>query len=210
MTDVLHVSLREETGTSRVRRLRRQGLIPAVLYGHGEANVNLSVPTSELVAIIRHGHKMVDLSGGVTEKALIRAVQWDTYGSHVLHLDLNRVSETERVVVTVPIELRGEAPGVKLGGQLDHHLFDVEIECPAGEIPEKLSVSLKELGLGAVITVGDLALPEHVAMQTSADTVVVSCHAPTAEMEEELAEAAGAAEPELIGRKAEETEEESD
>ena len=101
--------------------------------------MNLSVPTAEVEAAIRHGGKLVDLRGGVSEKALIRSVQWDAYRRHVLHLDLNRVSVAESVAVTVPLELRGEAPGSKQGGIIDHHLFDVEIECPAGEIPERLS-----------------------------------------------------------------------
>jgi len=137
-------------------------------------------------------------------------VQWDAFGSHVLHLDLSRVSVTESVVVNVPLELRGEAPGSKLGGMVDHHLFDVEIECPAGEIPDKLSVSIKELGLGETITVGDVPLPEHVKILTDADAVVVTCQAQVTSEEEEGLEGGGAAEPEVIGRKAEDGEEDSD
>lgn len=213
MTDVLHVSLRKDTGTRPVRRLRMQGLIPAILYGHGEENVSLSVPTSELEATIRHGGKMVDLAGDVSDKALIRSVQWDSLGSHILHVDLNRVSESESVVVTVPVELRGEAPGAKQGGIVEHHVFNVEIECPAGEIPEKLSVSIKELQLGEAITVAEVPLPEHVELLTPTDTVVVSCPAHgVPEDEEEEAEAAVAegGEPEVIGRKAEDSEDDSD
>ena len=210
MTDVLNVSLREETGTKPMRRLRRQGLTPAILYGHGKENVNLSVPTAEVEAAIRRGAKMMDLGGSLAEKALIRSVQWDAFGSQVLHLDLSRVSATESVVVNVPLELRGEAPGSKVGGMVDHHLFDVEIECPAGEIPDKLLVSIKELGLGETITVGDVPLPEHVEVLTDADAVVVSCMAQGPGEEEEGLEATGAAEPEVIGRKAEDGEEDSD
>ncbi len=154
MTDVLNVSVRSELGSGRVRRLRRSGRTPAILYGHGEANVNLAIPTAEVKAALRHGSKLVDLKGSLSEKALIRAVQWDCYGVDVLHLDLTRVSEQERVQVTVSLELRGEAPGVKEGGLVDHHLFDVEIECPAGEIPDKLVASIKNLHLGQSITVG--------------------------------------------------------
>ncbi len=154
MTDVLNVSVRDELGSGPVRRLRRAGRIPAILYGHGEANVNLSIPTAEIKAALRHGSKLVDLQGGVNEKALIRIVQWDCYGSDVLHLDLTRVSEQERVEVTVSLELKGEAPGSKEGGIVDHHLFDVEIECPAGEIPDKLVASIKNLHLGQSLDLG--------------------------------------------------------
>ncbi len=211
MTDVLNVSLREHTGTCRVRRLRRSGLTPAILYGHGEENVNLSVPTSEVEAAIRHGGKLVDLRGGVAEKALIRAIQWDAFGAYVLHLDLTRVSETERVLVSVPLDLKGEAPGAKQGGIVDHHIFDVEIECPAGEIPERLFASIKALELGGNVTVGEVELPPHVNMVTAADEVVVTCHAQglVGEAEEEEEAAGGSSEPEIIGRKPEEGEEES-
>ncbi|MHB8974752.1 MAG: 50S ribosomal protein L25 [Pirellulaceae bacterium] len=211
MTDVLNVSVRSELGSGRVRRLRRSGRIPAILYGHGEANVNLSIPTPELKAALRHGHKLVDLKGGVNEKALIRVVQWDCFGVDVLHLDLTRVSEQERVEVTVSLELKGEAPGTKEGGIIDHHLFDVEIECPAGEIPEKLVASIKNLHLGQSLTLADVPLPPHVTLLTPIDTVVVSCQAQgTSDELDEAAEAGGSAEPEVIGRKAEEDEEDAE
>jgi large subunit ribosomal protein L25 len=211
MTDVLNVSVRNELGSGRVRRLRRAGQTPAILYGHGEANVNLAIPTAEVKAALRHGGKLVDLQGSLSEKALIRAIQWDCYGVDVLHLDLTRVSEQERVEVTVSLELRGEAPGVKEGGLVDHHLFDVEIECPAGEIPDKLIASIKNLHLGESIILADVPLPPHVKVLTPLDTLVVSCQAQVS-TEEAAAEeaAAGLAEPEVIGRKAEEEEEESE
>jgi large subunit ribosomal protein L25 len=212
MTDVLNVTLRSETGTKTARRLRREGLTPAILYGHGEANVSLSVATAEVEAVIRHGSKMVDLSGDLSEKALIRAVQWDAFGSDVLHLDLNRVSVGEKVAVTVSVELKGEAPGAKLGGIVEHHVHDVEIECPAGQIPDKFVVSVLSLELGESITVGDLDVPPNVEVLTNPEDVVVSCQAaaPTEEEEAEAAEAAEAAEPEVIGRKDEEGEENAD
>ncbi|NLX57103.1 MAG: 50S ribosomal protein L25 [Planctomycetaceae bacterium] len=207
MAEVLNVSVRQELGTGRVRQLRRSGQTPAILYGHGKANVNLAIPTAEVKAAMRHGSKLVDLKGGLNEKALVRAVQWDCYGVDVLHLDLTRVSEQERVEVTVALELRGEAPGVKEGGIVNHHLFEVEIECPAGEIPDKLVANLKNLHLGESITLADVPLPPHVTVLTPLDTMVVSCEAQVAmEGEEPDEAAAGPAEPEVIGRKAEEEE----
>ncbi len=208
MTDVLHVVIRKELGTGQVRRLRRGGQTPAILYGHGEQNVNLAIPTAEVDAALRHGRKLVELQGGVREKALIRAVQWDSYGSEVLHLDLTRVSEQERVQVTVSLELKGEAPGSKEGGIVDHHLFDVEIECPAGEIPDKLIVSIRNLHLGQSIVLADVPLPPHVALVTLPDSLVVSCYAQVPIEEADQAAAAGAGEPEVIGRRAEDLGEE--
>ena len=95
---------------------------------------------------------------------------------------------------------------------MEHHLFDAEIQCPAGQIPEKLSISIKELEVGQSLTLGDIALPANVETITPDDTVVVSCHAAALTEEEEEGEGAveGAAEPEVIGRKAEEGEESSE
>src|ERR1700752_4723720 len=91
MADVLNVEVREQVGTKRMRRLRKTGKIPAVLYGHKEAVLNLAVKHEELAAVIRHSGKLVKLSGGLSEDALIRQVQWDTYGKYMLHVDLIRV-----------------------------------------------------------------------------------------------------------------------
>lgn len=208
MTDVLNVALREQLGTASVRRLRRVGQIPAILYGHKEANVALAIPVAEVEAAVRHGGKLVDLKGGVNEKALIRAVQWNSYGNEVLHVDLTRVSEQERVRVTVALELRGEAPGAKQGGIVEHHVFDVEVECPAAEIPEKLVVNLKNLQLGESILASQIEMPPHATLLTAEDVVVAACHAVGPAVEMELEPGVGPAEPEVIGRRAEQEEEE--
>ena len=85
---------------------------------------------------MRHGSRLVDLTGAVSESAFIRELQWDTYGTHVVHVDFTRISADELVKVHLTIELRGEAPGVKEGGVVDQLIHHVEVECPAGNIPE--------------------------------------------------------------------------
>src|SRR3990172_346594 len=107
MAETLNVKTRETRGKRDARRLRRAGSVPAILYGHGEANHSLAVGADEMAAIVRHGGRVVELKGAVNEKALIRDLQFDTYGIHVLHVDFARVSEHERVEVKVSIELRG-------------------------------------------------------------------------------------------------------
>src|SRR5207244_3833049 len=111
MAEVFHVKLRDVTGKRRIRRLRATGVIPAFLYGHGEACVNLALASDEVKALVRHGARVVDLEGAVSEKAFVRDLQWDTFGTEVLHLDLARVSADERVTVEVKVELKGNAPG---------------------------------------------------------------------------------------------------
>ena len=132
MSDVLHATTRTGLGTRESRRLRSQGQVPVVLYGHGEESLNLAIPHGEVEAMIRHGSKLVNIEGAVTESAFVKEVQWDAFGVEVLHMDLTRVSAEEAVDVVIAVSLVGEAPGAKQGGRVDHVTHEVEIRCPAG------------------------------------------------------------------------------
>jgi large subunit ribosomal protein L25 len=208
---VLETQPREGRGTQAARRLRRQGLVPAVVYGHKEATVAIALSLEELDNAIRHGVRVVDLrTDGKDQKAFIKEVQWDHLGKQVLHVDFARVAEDERIVVTVPLELRGNAPGVNAGGILDQPIHTLSVECLAISIPESVRVNIGELQIGASIYVRDLVLPPGVKAMTDLDVIVVHVTTPVAEPEAAAApEAAEQAEPEVIGRqKAEEEESE--
>ena len=207
MSETLAVESRDLRGKRNNRRLRASGKIPAVLYGHGQAPVSLSVPAEQFDTMIRHGSRMVTLSGAVNESAFIRECQWDTWGNHVVHVDFTRISAHEKVQVQVAIELRGEAPGVKAGGTVKQLLHEIELECEAVDIPEKLSISINDLELNGSITVGDLELPTGAKMLADSAQDVVQCIEVT-EVAEEEAEAFEA-EPEVIGRKKEDEEDDS-
>jgi large subunit ribosomal protein L25 len=204
MAKSLKVSGRETHGKRETRRLRRGGEVPAILYGHGEANRSLAVSAEEMSAVVRGGGRVVELTGAVNEKALIRDLQWDTYGLHVLHVDFARVSEHERIEVKVSVELRGQAVGVKDGGIVEHLVHEVEIECEALSIPDKLELNINDLKIDGQLTGEDLKLPPGVTLISAADTVLVHCIPPRADEEGAEAGAATGAEPEVIGRKAEE------
>lgn len=198
MADTLNVLSRNETGTARMRRLRQAGKIPAILYGHGEANVNLIVAADELSTVIKRGGKLLTLRGDVADSALLRSVQWDTFGKEVLHVDLLRVSATEMVDTTVTIELRGTAPGISEGGVIEFITHEIDIECPAGSIPEKIQISVVDLHLEDAIHASDVPLPEGAKLVTPRDVVIVQCVAPMTEEEAAPPLAEGAVEPELI------------
>jgi large subunit ribosomal protein L25 len=205
VSESLTVEIRPERGKRNARRLRHRGAVPAVLYGHGKENLSLSIPAEQVAAIVRHGARVIDLTGAVAEKALISELQWDTFGNRVLHLDLTRISEHETIEIKISIELRGSAPGVKEGGVIEHLLHEVEIKCPASRIPERLQVNINELQLGAEIKVSAIPLPEGATLDADPEAVVVQCVLPRVEEEPSAAEA-GAAEPEVIGRKPDEEE----
>jgi large subunit ribosomal protein L25 len=143
----------------------------------------------------------------VNESALIRDLQWDTFGTGVLHIDFARVSADERIEVTVPVELRGQAPGVRQGGIVQHLVHEIEIECLATAIPEKIQLNVNHLELGNSVTVGQLELPSGVKLMSDPEAIAVQCVEPAVEEEAEAGAAEGA-EPEIIGRKAEAEEEE--
>src|SRR5260370_1017877 len=173
-TVTLGAKPREENGSQAARRLRREGLVPAVLYGHKEAVIMLTLNLDEVTKALRHGARVVDLKteGGKEEKAFIRELQWDHLGKSLLHVDFTRVSLDERIDVTVRLELRGIAPGVSGGGVLDQPLHELEIECLAISIPESIRVNIAELQLGGVIYEKDLHLPEGVTTKGEPDAMV--------------------------------------
>jgi len=206
MAETLKVEPRPNQGKHHNRRLRRGGSIPAVLYGHGEQSVSLAVAREAFVTAQRHGSRLVELQGAVNESALIRDLQWDTYGVDVLHIDFARVSADERIHVTVAVELRGQAPGARNGGVIQHLVHQVEIECLAVAIPEKLQVNINHLELKDSITIGQIELPEGTKLLGDPTAIAVQCVEPAAEIDE-LAGTVEGAEPEIIGRKAEDEEE---
>ncbi len=211
MAEQIDVELRQAKGKRNNRRLRKAGKVPAVLYGHKQESLSLAVPGEQLEAAMRHGSRLVDLRGAVRQSALIRALQWDTWGTHVLHVDLARVSADEMVKLRVAVELRGEAPGVKQGGMIEHLLHEVDIECPAAAVPDKLELNINELELGGQITLGQLSLPAGARVHGDPDEVVVQCVEVAAVSEEvELAAEAPAAEPEVIKERKKEEEEEQE
>jgi large subunit ribosomal protein L25 len=196
-------------GSQAARKLRRTGLIPAVLYGHKEETLCVVLPVAEVEKAIRHGIRVVDLkANGKEEKALIRDVQWDHLGKELLHVDFTRVAVDERIVVTVPIEIRGVAAGVNAGGTLDQPIHALSVECLAISIPESIRINVAELQIGSAIHVRDLVLPPGVKAMSDPDAIVV--HVTTKMVEPEApvaAEAPEQAEPEVIGRQKAEEEE---
>lgn len=209
MAEVLEVEKRERVGSLDSRRLRRKGRVPAVLYGHGKKNEHLSIPAIQVQTLIRQHSKTVKLDGAVKDTALISEVHWDPLGIEVLHLDLIRVNLKELVEVSVPIHRHGDPAGVHEGGILFENVHEVEVRCPAGQIPESVGLNVTDLHLGGNLTAGDLEIPSGVELVTPADTVVAHIEEPRAEVEEvQPAEEAGV-EPEVIAKGGEKEEEEA-
>lgn len=199
MSDTLEMLARTVDGSRGSRRLRQQGLVPANLYGHGEKNVALAAKREAVEAVVRHGSLFVELTGAVKTAAVVRELQWDAMGSEPIHLDLLRVSKSDKVKVKVPIDVKGECPGLRSGGVLNLVLHEIEIECTAEAIPDHIHAQVGHLEVGHAIHVRELELPTGARALTNPEETVITCMVPGKKAEEA---AAVAVEPEVIGRKA--------
>jgi large subunit ribosomal protein L25 len=209
---VLEAQERTGSGSRAARKLRDEGKVPAVVYGHGEGTASITLPADELTKAIRHGARVIDLNqGGKLQKALIRELQWDALGHAILHADFARVSADERITLDVRVELRGTAPGVTAGGVLVQQLHNLHVECPVISVPESIRVNVGEMQMDQILHVRDLVLPEGVVVKNDPDAIVAQVTQKIVEGETP-AEAASPeqAEPEVIGKKKEEEGEEEE
>ncbi len=203
-TIALKAEARKEVGTKHSVRLRREGKLPAIIYGHGKGSVSITLDLRKFVDMLHHGQRLFGIElGGASETLLVKALQYDHLGKDIIHADLVRVDLTEMVKINVPIELKGSAKGTHEGGIVDEHLDHLEIECKVSDIPDVIPVWIKELGVGDTIHAGSIELEEGMTLVTPPETLVLTCHLvaaakSTEELEEDMPTA-----PEVITEKVE-------
>lgn len=196
---VLDAERREKTGSAESRRMRAEGWIPANLYGHGEPNMNLRVRADVVTRLIYEGHHMMSLNiDGKASDSLLKEIQFDTYGDHIVHLDFARISLDEVVEIAVPVETQGNPKGVSSGGVLDVVHHEVAVRGPARALPEHFVLEISDLEMGAAIRVSDLELPDGVEALLSPGDPVVILHPPRGEEPDSGED--GPSEPEVIGQ----------
>ena len=212
----LEVERREATGKEVAKKLRREGRVPAVVYGGHREPVAITVDrksVSELIQKSDHGIRSVFLlqmkGTDQSRHAMIKEVTIDPLSRKMMHIDFVRVLMDEMVRVTVPIHLNGTAIGVKEGGLLDWQVREIHVECLPNAIPDSVEVDVSPLGSHDYIRVKDLKLPEGAKVLDDPERVVVGVtHAKAEIVEPEAAEAAAVpAEPEVIKKGKTEAEE---
>ena len=158
METVLKATSRDGRGKGPARRLRAEGKVPGVLYGHGVEPVAISLSSQDLLHFFHatHGAAMVvDLEiDGESHLAIPREIQRDHLRGRYVHIDFLEVRRDEKVKMSVEIHETGEAPGVKAGGVIEHHLRELEIECLPGDVPEEIEADVTDLELGDMLRVG--------------------------------------------------------
>jgi large subunit ribosomal protein L25 len=205
---VLKAEIRQGLGSKDAIKLRKQGQIPAVVYGHKKEPVSIVLHAKSFREGLQHGHRLIEVEiDKKNETLLIKEVQYDYLGTDIIHVDLMRVDVTEMVRVTVPIELKGTAKGAAEGGMVESHTGNLEVECRVTQIPERIVVSVKEMVLGDAIHAKDIQLPEGVKLISSPELLVATCHIVAEVKTTEELEAEMPAAPEVITAAKEEPEE---
>ncbi len=212
---VIKAKPRDKLGKEHAKKLRRKGMIPAVVYGAETAPLPLEVEAKSFHSLLRSGlgeniiiTLNIDGQKDGDKKVLIREVQRDPVWENILHVDFQQISLTKKLTINVPIQLVGTSIGVQQdGGILQHVLRELEVECLPTDIPERIEVDVTDLKIGDSIHVGDIKL-ESAEILSDPQGSIVSVVPPTVYKEPEVAPAAAAEEPEVITEKKEEEEKE--
>ena len=214
---IVNAEVREETGKTKVKTLRKEDLIPAVVYKGGKTPVNLKLKRRNLHDALHTGAgenviitlKIKDDGKQKDRTCIIREIQRDPLKETIIHVDLKEISLTEKIKVKIPVHPHGEAEGVvKDGGVLDHPLWEVEVECLPTAIPEKIEVEVAPLKIGDTIYVKDLKIPSDVKVLSDPELTVLSIVPPAKEeVVEEAPPGEEAMEPEVISKGKKEEEE---
>ena len=200
-TKLLKAEIRERTGTNTVQKVRKEGRIPAIVYGHKKTPVAISLDAHNFVEVLHHGHRLLDIQiNKKKEKTIVKDLQYDYLGKNIIHADLMRVDITEAIKVNVPIELKGAntAKGTHEGGIIEEHADNLEIECKATDIPETIVVWVKDVGVGDALHASDITLPEGVKLLSPPETLLVTCHLVAAAKTTEQVEEEMPTTPEVI------------
>ena len=214
----LKAALRKESGKEKVKKLRREGWIPGVIYGHGEETLSIKIKEEDLKKVIHNlpsESTVIEVDVGKKKfNALFQEVTRDVFTDRIIHVDFHILHKGEKVWVKVPIHLTGECKGVKEGGIIDFVVREVEVECLPKDIPERIEVDITDLGIGDSFHIGDIDTGGKFTIDMDPHTPIVTIIMPkkmeavVAAEEEALEEVSEIEEPEVISRGKEVEEEE--
>ena len=190
-TITVNCEKREALGTSNARRLRREGIVPAVVYAHGSEAVSLAITEAELGKLAGHaGMVTLACSCGNSKLAIIKDVQRHPISTKILHVDFLEVKADEKITVHVDLESTGEAAGLRQGGQLEQVVHELEVECLPADVPEVIVADVSAVELDQAFLVSQLVLPAGVTVLNPADQILFHVRMPRVEAPAETAEPA--------------------
>ena len=188
----LDISSRNETGTKEAKIARKKGFVPGVLYYSGEEAISISIERSILLRAMSSGQRIFEINqDGESQYTMLKQVQYHPVTDEVIHIDLMRVRRSEKMTISVPIVLVGDAIGVKEGGVLSQSLTQVEISCYPTDVPEHIDLKIDDLEINAALSVGDIDTgSEDIELISDASLNIVSITTPVSEeaVDEEVEE----------------------
>jgi large subunit ribosomal protein L25 len=200
MDEAIIVGLRTETGKSANRRLRREGMIPATVYGLGEDAVSLKISPKIIARVLSSPtgmNSMIFLQREGTDikrHVIIKAIQRNPVTGRLSHVDFMRIDPDRKLRVRIPIKLTGTPVGIKEGGMLEFVHRDAEVECLPKNIPDVIEIDISHLRISENLRLGDVKLPENVELLDPAHNVICIIHGQRVSAEEQATEAAEGAE----------------
>lgn len=206
---IIDAALRTETRKGPVRRMRRSGRIPGIIYGHSEPKA-VAFDGNDFEKTFREITESTIITlkvDGEDFDVLVKDYQEDLLKGRILHVDFYEIERGKVLRVNVPLRLVGNAQGVKEGGVLENPLHEIEVECLPKDIPEYINIDVSTLNIGDVVHVGDVTVGEDVKIMNSAEQTVVAITLQREELpeeEEEEEEVLGEGEVEAEGEEAEE------
>ena len=179
----LDISSRNQTGSKESKIARRKGFVPGVLYYSGEDALSISIEKSILLRAMNSGQRIFEINqDGESQYTMLKQVQYHPVTDEVIHIDLMRVRRSEKITISVPILLVGDAIGVKEGGVLSQSLTQVEISCYPTDVPEQIDLNIDDLEINAALSVGDIDTgSEDIELISDASLNIVSITTPVSE-----------------------------
>ena len=186
----LDISERTKTRSKGSKVLRKEGLIPGVLYYSGEKNVNITVDKSVLFHAMQSGQRIFEIDqDGESQYTMIKELQYHPVTDAIIHIDLMRVRRSEKMTISVPLVLIGEAIGIKEGGVLSQSMTQVEISCFPTDVPGHIEIDIEDLEINSARSVADIKIDnEDIEIVSNTNLNVVSITPPAAEEEPEIEE----------------------
>jgi len=210
----LKAQVREEIGGSAVKRLRKAGMIPCVMYGMESESVSLKINKLDFIHLLHSltsEHALIKLDVNNKKKdVILKSIDYHPFKNEISHVDFHQVSMDKPIETTVPVEEVGNSKGIAAGGVVEHVMRELSIECLPKDIPSVIEVDITELEIGDSVHVADIVAPKGVKLLDDPEQVVISVAAPRIMALEEVSEGAelgAVAEPELIRKREKEVEE---
>ena len=185
----LAASRRETTGKGPARQMRRDGIVPAVIYGAGKEPLKLAVETREMEKMLRQvsgasAFLALQINGEDARPVLLHEMQHDYLGKKIVHADFYEIKEGQEITVDVPVELTGKAKGIDDGGTISQGLYEVTLRGSIKDIPDSLELDISDLDVGENLQTDQLELPAGVVLASEESVMVVSCTKKAAILEE--------------------------